>query len=86
MTLGVPRIKEIISASKKISTPIIMAKLEDDNNMKMAESVKGQIEKTLLGQVISKSFSLWKFLESTIKKIHLLTYCKKLPSKTFVHL
>ncbi|KNA22334.1 hypothetical protein SOVF_034890 [Spinacia oleracea] len=57
VTLGVPRIKEIISASKKISTPIIMAKLEDDNNMKMAESVKGQIEKTLLGQV-SKSIKL----------------------------
>merc|ERR1719318_489634 len=39
ITLGVPRIKEIINASKKISTPII-------NTM-----LKGGIEKTTLGEV-----------------------------------
>ncbi|KAH9605166.1 hypothetical protein KSS87_011122 [Heliosperma pusillum] len=51
VTLGVPRIKEIIAASKKISTPIIMAKLDDDGNMERAKTLKGQIEKTTLGQV-----------------------------------
>ena len=51
VTLGVPRIKEIINASKKISTPIIMAKLDDDNCMDIAQTIKGQIEKTLLDQV-----------------------------------
>ncbi|XP_074317264.1 DNA-directed RNA polymerase III subunit 1 [Silene latifolia] len=51
VTLGVPRIKEIIAASKKISTPIIMAKLVDEDNMERAETIKGQIEKTSLGQV-----------------------------------
>lgn len=30
VTLGVPRIKEIINASKKISTPIITVYLDDD--------------------------------------------------------
>ncbi|CAO2831975.1 unnamed protein product [Amaranthus hypochondriacus] len=57
VTLGVPRIKEIINASKKISTPIIMAKLDDDNSMDIAQTIKGQIEKTLLGQV-AKSIKL----------------------------
>lgn len=57
VTLGVPRIKEIINASKKISTPIITAKLEHDHSMDIAETVKGQIEKTLLGQV-AKSIKL----------------------------
>jgi DNA-directed RNA polymerase III subunit RPC1 len=31
ITLGVPRIKEIINASKKISTPIITVFLENDS-------------------------------------------------------
>ncbi|KMS96001.1 hypothetical protein BVRB_002940 [Beta vulgaris subsp. vulgaris] len=57
VTLGVPRIKEIINASKKISTPIIMAKLVDDKSMELAQTVKAQIEKTLLGQV-AKSIKL----------------------------
>lgn len=57
VTLGVPRIKEIINASKKISTPIIMAKFEDENCMEIAQTIKGQIEKTLLGQV-AKSIKL----------------------------
>ncbi|KAL9232875.1 hypothetical protein vseg_007938 [Gypsophila vaccaria] len=54
VTLGVPRIKEIIAASKKISTPVIMAKLEDDTNMELAQTIKGQIEKTKLEQVSKK--------------------------------
>ncbi|KAL2614065.1 hypothetical protein R1flu_025757 [Riccia fluitans] len=51
ITLGVPRIKEIINASKNISTPIITAKLVCDNDMKAARIVKGRIEKTVLGEV-----------------------------------
>ncbi|MED6160929.1 DNA-directed RNA polymerase III subunit 1 [Stylosanthes scabra] len=51
VTLGVPRIKEIINGSKKISTPIITAILATDNNINTARIVKGRIEKTNLGQV-----------------------------------
>lgn len=51
VTLGVPRIKEIINASKKISTPIITASLVCDNDVKSARIVKGCIERTVLGEV-----------------------------------
>ena len=51
ITLGVPRIKEIINASKNISTPIITAKLVCENDVKAARIVKGRIEKTTLGEV-----------------------------------
>ena len=36
ITLGVPRIKEIINASKKISTPIVTAYLTDDKDPEFA--------------------------------------------------
>ncbi|CAK9184824.1 unnamed protein product [Ilex paraguariensis] len=51
ITLGVPRIKEIINGAKKISTPIITATLKCDDNLKSARLVKDRIEKTVLGQV-----------------------------------
>nr|WCZ58477.1 RNA polymerase III subunit RPC1 [Andalucia godoyi] len=51
VTLGVPRIKEIINASKTISTPIITAELVDSKNERAARVVKARLEKTLLGQV-----------------------------------
>mmetsp|Transcript_27788 Transcript_27788/g.32419 ORF Transcript_27788/g.32419 Transcript_27788/m.32419 type:complete len:553 (-) Transcript_27788:349-2007(-) len=51
VTLGVPRLKEIINASKSISTPIITAKLVQDNNKIGARVVKAVIEKTKLGDV-----------------------------------
>lgn len=51
ITLGVPRIKEIINASRFISTPIISAPLMNDKNADEARGVKGRIEKTLLGEV-----------------------------------
>eukprot|EP01113_Clastostelium_recurvatum_P040668 TRINITY_DN6343_c0_g1_i1.p1 TRINITY_DN6343_c0_g1~~TRINITY_DN6343_c0_g1_i1.p1 ORF type:complete len:1395 (-),score=348.95 TRINITY_DN6343_c0_g1_i1:174-4358(-) len=51
VTLGVPRIKEIINASKTISTPIITALLVNDTDLKSARIVKGRIERTTLGQV-----------------------------------
>ena len=51
ITLGVPRIKEIINASKNISTPIIAAPLDNSNDIEAARVVKGRIEKTTLGEV-----------------------------------
>ncbi|BAT90660.1 hypothetical protein VIGAN_06193600 [Vigna angularis var. angularis] len=51
VTLGVPRVKEIMNGNKKISTPIITAILERDDSANTARIVKGRIEKTNLGQV-----------------------------------
>ena len=51
VTLGVPRIKEIINAAKNISTPIITCALVCDNDVKAARLVKGRVEKTTLGEV-----------------------------------
>ena len=57
VTLGVPRIKEIINAAKTISTPIITAELLNPTNEYAARIVKGRVEKTVLGDVC---FSLLK--------------------------
>lgn len=51
ITLGVPRIKEIINATSEISTPIITARLVNDTDPLVARLVKGRIEKTLLGDI-----------------------------------
>lgn len=51
VTLGVPRIKEIINASKTISTPIIKASLANDQDEHAARIVKGRVEKTLLRDI-----------------------------------
>ncbi|XP_025987632.1 DNA-directed RNA polymerase III subunit RPC1 isoform X2 [Solenopsis invicta] len=51
ITQGVPRIKEIINASPKISTPIITATLVNQKDPEFAERVKARIEKTTLGDV-----------------------------------
>ncbi|KAM9903418.1 hypothetical protein OXX79_003380 [Metschnikowia pulcherrima] len=51
VTLGVPRIKEIINAAKVISTPIINSVLVNDDDELAARVVKGRIEKTLLRDV-----------------------------------
>jgi DNA-directed RNA polymerase beta' subunit len=51
VTLGVPRIKEIINAAKTISTPIISCKLVTCDSEASARIVKGRLEKTLLGDV-----------------------------------
>ncbi|ORY91742.1 hypothetical protein BCR35DRAFT_299051 [Leucosporidium creatinivorum] len=53
VTLGVPRIKEIINAAKTISTPIISAKLARDDDERSARIVKARIEKTFLGDIAS---------------------------------
>lgn len=51
VTLGVPRIKEIINASKSISTPIITANLSCKTDSEFARLVKGRIEKTYLREI-----------------------------------
>lgn len=51
VTLGVPRLKEIINASKLISTPIITAHLVQNDHPVGARVVKAVIEKTTLGQI-----------------------------------
>jgi len=51
VTLGVPRIKEIINAAKVISTPIISCKLVTNDSEASARIVKGRLEKTHLGDV-----------------------------------
>jgi DNA-directed RNA polymerase III subunit RPC1 len=53
VTLGVPRIKEIINATKDISTPIISAKLVNEIDEISARIVKGRIETTRLGGIAS---------------------------------
>ena len=52
ITQGVPRIKEIINASKEISTPIITCELNTKDNATAARVVKGRIEQTYLRDVV----------------------------------
>ena len=55
LTAGVPRIKEIINASKEISTPVITVRLERRSDLSIPESlarvVKGRIEALRLEDV-----------------------------------
>lgn len=51
VTLGVPRIKEIINAAKAISTPIISCKLVAYDSEASARIVKGRLERTHVGDV-----------------------------------
>jgi DNA-directed RNA polymerase III subunit RPC1 len=51
ITLGVPRIKEIINASKNISTPIITGTLTNSSDSEFARVVKSRIEKTYLREI-----------------------------------
>ncbi|OZJ06503.1 hypothetical protein BZG36_00634 [Bifiguratus adelaidae] len=51
ITLGVPRIKEIINAAKAINTPIITCELVAKDNVRAARIVKGRVEKTTVGDV-----------------------------------
>lgn len=51
VTLGMPRITEIINAVEFISTPIISAKLQNEDSAISARIIKAQIEKTELGDI-----------------------------------
>lgn len=59
ITQGVPRIKEIIGASKKISTPVIECELVNNNSMHAAKAVKGKMEKTFISDIISYIDDEW---------------------------
>ncbi|KAL0218618.1 hypothetical protein P9112_004271 [Eukaryota sp. TZLM1-RC] len=51
ITLGVPRIKEIINAANNISTPVVTASLVNSKSEQAARIVKGKIESTRLKDV-----------------------------------
>ncbi|KAI0983108.1 hypothetical protein GJ496_005322 [Pomphorhynchus laevis] len=53
ITLGVPRIKELVNAVKNISTPIITAQLTKNDDVSFARLVKGRVEKTFLSEISS---------------------------------
>jgi DNA-directed RNA polymerase III subunit RPC1 len=63
LTQGVPRIKEIINASKDISTPVITCRLERRSDHSIPESlgriVKGRIESLFLEDVASSIETNW---------------------------
>lgn len=52
LTQGVPRIKEIINASKNISTPLITCELHNPLEVTCAKIAKGRIEKTYLRDIV----------------------------------
>ncbi|CAF1214927.1 unnamed protein product [Adineta steineri] len=78
ITLGVPRIKEIINAVKKPSTPLITASLDNEYDQDFARKVKGRIEKTYLGQVsqyieeVYESDSCYILIKLDLERIRLL--------------
>lgn len=51
VTMGVPRIKEVINAVADIHTPIITTHLDQPKSEVAARIVKGRIERTTLGDV-----------------------------------
>ncbi|KAH0542064.1 hypothetical protein FGG08_003529 [Glutinoglossum americanum] len=59
ITQGVPRIKEIINASKVISTPVITCELANQDDIISARVVKARIEKTHLENIIYYVEDLW---------------------------
>ncbi|KAJ9156363.1 DNA-directed RNA polymerase subunit [Pleurostoma richardsiae] len=66
ITQGVPRIKEIINASKSISTPVITCPLENNKQIEAAKVVKGRIEKTYLSDVLAFIEDEWERDKGTI--------------------
>ncbi|KAI6779475.1 uncharacterized protein J7T54_001891 [Emericellopsis cladophorae] len=66
ITQGVPRIKEIINASKTISTPVITCPLENDSEIAAARVVKGRIEKTYVEDVIKYVEDEWRTEEGNV--------------------
>lgn len=80
ITQGVPRIKEIINASKEISTPVITCDLVNKGDLRAAQIVKGRVEKTFIRDIIfyieedwtdSEAYINIKIDFSTIEKLQL---------------
>ncbi|KAI9818667.1 MAG: hypothetical protein M1826_001348 [Phylliscum demangeonii] len=59
ITQGVPRIKEIINASKAISTPVITCELVNKTDIISARVVKSRIQKTRLEEILSYIEDVW---------------------------
>jgi DNA-directed RNA polymerase III subunit RPC1 len=59
VTLGVPRIKEILDAKKEIKTPIIKIRLNDRFSDALAHQVHIRVEQTLLGQILKSVQELY---------------------------
>ncbi|KAF2405268.1 DNA-directed RNA polymerase III subunit RPC1 [Trichodelitschia bisporula] len=59
ITQGVPRIKEIINAARKISTPVITCELENKTSEQVAHIVKGRIEKTYIHDIAEHIEDVW---------------------------
>merc|ERR1712093_14369 len=66
ITQGVPRIKEIINASKVISTPVITCPLENKYVLEAAHVVKSRIEKTYISDVLRFVEDMWSAKRSTV--------------------
>ena len=66
ITQGVPRIKEIINASKNISTPVITCPLLNDAQIEAARVVKGRIEKTYVSDVLHYVEDEWRADEGNV--------------------
>src|SRR5436190_9425053 len=66
ITQGVPRIKEIINASKEISTPVITCELVHKEDVRVAQIVKGRIEKTFIRDIICYIEEDWNGSEAYI--------------------
>lgn len=59
ITQGVPRIKEIINASKVISTPVITCHLDSPYEDMAARFAKALMEKTYLGDIVDYVEDVW---------------------------
>ncbi|CAG8193984.1 unnamed protein product [Penicillium salamii] len=69
ITQGVPRIKEIINASKEISTPVVACELVTQDSTIAARIVKGRIEKTFLSDIIHSITDVWTKDDAYIKVV-----------------
>ena len=69
VTLGVPRIKEIINAARTISTPIITAALANDRSEPSARVVAGRVERTTIGD-IAKSIKVVYDVHDVFVQVH----------------
>ncbi|KAH7329505.1 hypothetical protein B0I35DRAFT_420341 [Stachybotrys elegans] len=66
ITAGVPRIKEIINASKLISTPIVTCPLLNDRQIEAAKVAKGRIEKTYISDILQSVETEWRSSEGNV--------------------
>lgn len=66
ITQGVPRIKEIINASKLISTPVITCPLLNNKAIEAARVVKARIEKIFLSDVLRFIEDEWRADEGNV--------------------